>query len=116
MGYYSDQEQRDIIAKNLSALIEASGKDQKKIAIDLDVNPPTLNAWVRGNAVPNVSMLKRLAEYFNVKLSGIIDDGIDPYKTVSPTEDELMFVYQLRKCSPEMRKAIFTLLNVPREK
>lgn len=116
MGYYSDQEQRDIIARNLSAFIELSGKEQKRIAMDLDVNPPTLNAWVRGISVPSVSMLKKVAKYFNVTLSAIIDDDVEPFKTVSPTDDELLLLYEFRRCSPEIKRAINTLLNVPKEK
>lgn len=39
MGYYSDQEQRGIIADNLTRFISLSQKDQKDVAIDLDINP-----------------------------------------------------------------------------
>lgn len=74
MGFLSDSEQKRIIATNLDNLITLSGKNQYQISVDLDVNPPTFNQWVKGKAIPSVSMLKRLAAYFNVTMSQIVND------------------------------------------
>lgn len=87
MGFYSDQEQREIISKNLMFQIELSGKGQKEIAIDLDVNPPTFNQWVTGKAIPSVSMLKKIANYFDVSLLSIVDP---PDKIVYEPGDMMM--------------------------
>lgn len=73
MNYYSDMEQRQIISDNLKLLIDSSGKDQKQVAIDLNVNPPTFNQWVMGKAIPQIHMLRKIAQYFHVKLTDIID-------------------------------------------
>lgn len=73
MGYFTDKEQKEIIAKNLTYFIKLSGKDQKQIAIDLDINPPTFNQWVNGKAIPSVSTLKRLALYFGTTLTRIVN-------------------------------------------
>lgn len=73
MNYYSDMEQRQIISDNLKLLIDGSGKDQKTVAIDLEVNPPTFNQWVMGKAIPQIHMLRKIAQYFHVKLTDIID-------------------------------------------
>jgi Helix-turn-helix. len=63
MGYYSDQEQRSIIADNLTRFyFPFSKKTKKDVAIDLDINPPTFNQWVNGKAIPNISTLRKVAE------------------------------------------------------
>lgn len=72
-------EQREIISKNLKKLIDSSGKDQKQIAIELGVNPPTFNQWVNGKAVPLVSTLRKIAEYFNVRLEALINEDAEYY-------------------------------------
>lgn len=70
----TDLEQKRIISKNLKRLIESSGKEQKQVAADLDINAPTFNQWVNGKAIPSVSMLHTLAEYFAVRIENIVDE------------------------------------------
>lgn len=77
MIYYSDNEQRRIISENLKSLIEGCGKDQKQVAFDLEVNPPTFNQWATGKAIPQIHMLRKIAQYFHVSLSDIIDSKQD---------------------------------------
>ena len=73
MGYIDDQKQKAILSDNLKYYIAISGKEQKQIAIEMDINPPTLNQWVNGKAIPSVSMLKKMADYFGVVLSDLVD-------------------------------------------
>lgn len=75
----TDHEQREIISKNLKKLIERSGKEQKQIAFDLRVNPPTFNQWVTGKSIPAVTVLQTLAEYFGVRLEAIVNDDSEYY-------------------------------------
>ena len=110
MGYYTDQEQRSIIANNLSKLIELSQKEQKDIAIELDVNPPTFNQWVNGKAIPNISMLRKVAEYFNIGLSDIIDKHTDSEYNLNPTTYELKMISAYRSSPVGIKEAIDKLL------
>ena len=64
MSYLEDSEQRRIFSENLRKYIGRSGKTQKDIAIDLDVNPPTFSMWVKGKAMPSVSVIRKIADYF----------------------------------------------------
>ena len=73
----TDEEQKKVIGDNLSSLIEKSGKEQKQIAIDIDVNFTTLNSWVKGRAMPPVSQLQRIATYFKVGLLDIVNKDYD---------------------------------------
>lgn len=73
----TDEEQKRILSENLKFFIARSGKDQKQIAIDLDINPPTFNQWVKGKAIPTVSVLRKIACYFNVNLTDIVDKKND---------------------------------------
>ena len=60
----TDDEQKKIISDNLQTLIDQSGKEQKQISIDLEIQPTTFNSWVKGRAMPPVSQLQRIAAYF----------------------------------------------------
>lgn len=73
----TDDEQKKIISDNLQTLITDSGKEQKQIAIELDIQPTTLNSWVKGRALPPVSQLQRIAAYFRVGLLSIVNKDFD---------------------------------------
>lgn len=74
MSYLEDSEQRRIFSENLCKYIGRSGKTQKDIAIDLDVNPPTFSMWVKGKAMPSVSVIRKIADYFGVGITDLVDD------------------------------------------
>jgi transcriptional regulator with XRE-family HTH domain len=103
MGYYSDNEQKEIISNNLTYLIELSGKDQKQISVELDVNPPTFNQWVNGKAIPSVSMLKRIAAYFGVMLTDLVDQRSS---TSAPTDKANKLLGIIKTCNDEQLKLI----------
>lgn len=103
MGYYSDNEQKAIIANNLSYLIELSGKDQKQISVELDVNPPTFNQWVNGKAIPSVSMLKRIAAYFGVMLTDLVDQRTAD-SVLTDKSNKLLSI--IKTCNDEQLKLI----------
>lgn len=118
MGFISDNEQKQIIAHNLSYLIEHSGKDQRQISIDLDVNPPTFNQWVKGKAIPSVSLLKKMASYFGVTLSQIVNDTSkesspdDVNESLSLTDDEISLIKQYRMLSDQDQAQLRQFIRV----
>ena len=75
----TEQEQKLIISKNLTRLIEKSGKEQKQIAFDIGEKPTTFNSWVKGKAIPAVTILHKVAEYFGVRLEDIVNEREEQY-------------------------------------
>lgn len=70
----TDEEQKRIFAKNLNWYISLNQKQQKEVADDLGINPTTLNMWCKGNAMPNVGKIQKLADYFRVGKSDLTDE------------------------------------------
>ena len=60
-------------------------------------------------------MLRKVAEYFNVNLSGIIDREADLAKVIKPSELELKLLASYRKASSGIREAVEILLHVEKE-
>lgn len=69
----TDNEQKQIFSKNLNKYIDISGKSQKEIAKDLDINPSTLNMWCRGNSMPGTGKIRTLADYFKIGMTCLTD-------------------------------------------
>lgn len=70
----NSDEQKRIFAKNLNRYISISGKQQNEIAKDMNINPPTLNMWTKGNSMPNTGKIRALADYFKIGITDLTDD------------------------------------------
>ncbi len=73
----TDDEQKKIFAKNLNKYISLNQKQQKEVADDLGINPTTLNMWCKGNAMPSVGKIQKLADYFRIGKSDLTDEKED---------------------------------------
>ena len=70
----TDKEQKMIFSTNLNRLLSATGKTQKEVAEVIGVSPQTFNTWCRGIALPRMGKVQRLADYFGVNKSDLIDE------------------------------------------
>lgn len=70
----TEDRQRLIFSNNLRRLIDVSGKTQKEVADAIGVSQQIMNVWVRGKAIPRMGKIQRLADYFGVEKSDLIDE------------------------------------------
>lgn len=75
-----DDQQKKIFSENLIRLLKEHNKTQKQVAKDLNINPQTLNSWYRGVALPRMGNIQKLADYFHVKKTDLIDPHKDSVK------------------------------------
>ena len=61
------------IGSFLQALRKAKGLTQADVAGDFEVSPKTVSKWECGDALPEVPMLKALAEYYDVTVDEILN-------------------------------------------
>ena len=69
----TDEEQKRIFANNLNRYISLNQKQQVDVAKDLGINPTTFNMWCKGNSMPNVGKIQKLADYFGIGKSDLTD-------------------------------------------
>lgn len=70
----TEDEQKKVFARNLNRYVDISQKTQREIAQAIDVSPQTFNTWCQGIAIPRMGKVQRLADYFNIGKSDLIDD------------------------------------------
>lgn len=79
-------ELRDVIAKNISSLRIAKGLTQLQLADILNYSDKAVSKWERGESVPDVFMLKRIADEFGVTVDYLLAEEhtqeIEAVKTV----------------------------------
>lgn len=69
----TDKEQRQIFGENLNYFINLKQKSQAEVADDLDIPHTTFNTWCVGKVIPGFKMLNTLTEYFDCRISDLID-------------------------------------------
>lgn len=65
--------QNSIFSNNLNNLLNERRKTQKEVADAIGVSPQTFNTWCQGIALPRMGKIQKLADYFHVKKSDLID-------------------------------------------
>ncbi len=63
---------KNTIAKNISTLRQARGITQLELAETLNYTDKAVSKWERGESVPDVSVLLRLADLFGVSLDTLV--------------------------------------------
>lgn len=66
---------KDIFAKNLSELRQASGMTQLELGERLNYSDKTVSKWERGESIPDAGMLKQIADVFGVSLDYLLEEG-----------------------------------------
>lgn len=80
-----DSEIKKTFSKNFNRLLTLHGKSQKDITDDLGYHRATVSEWARGAKYPRMDKVERLAEYFGVQISDLIEDKAS--NSVLPRKD-----------------------------
>ena len=112
-----EKELRDNFSRNISYLIRVSGKDQKDIALEIEVEPTTFNTWCVGKILPRLVYLQKLSAYFGVNVDALTSrDPISLAKrsvSLYPEEYEVLRAYQ--NADGTTKDIICKILNITRE-
>lgn len=96
----NDNEQKEIFSKNLNAYLEASRKTQKEAANAIGVSPQTFNTWCKGIALPRMGKVQKLADYFHISKSDLIDSKT--YTASQRVESILIPVFEHIRCEASL--------------
>lgn len=71
---------KTIFAKNLRKYMLQSGKNQKELAEVVGVSAPTFNEWINGKKYPRIDKIQKLADYFGILKSDLIEEKLTEEK------------------------------------
>ena len=87
-------ELRDTIAKNICDLRTGAGMTQLSLAEVLNYSDKAVSKWERGESVPDIFMLKRIADYFGVTVDYLLES--DHTESIEQTIEHHKFVSRNR--------------------
>ena len=102
---YSDrgtpEHEKNIFGERLSFYIAQFAKE-------LGFNASTLNMWCKGNSMPTAGKIQKIADYFNIGKSDLVEETKEVPKYV-PGTVEIIDLYS--RATPEQRQAVLALLR-----
>ena len=103
---------KDILAKNLKKYILKSGKDRSMVAEDLGLSYSTLTDWVNGKKYPRINNIEKLAVYFNISKSDLIED----FEEIKKDNDRLATIIVKLRMNKELLDVVERLVSLDKAK
>ena len=103
---------REVFAKNLKKQISRSGKHRRQIAEELDCSYSTLTDWVNGKKYPRIDSIEKLAEYFGVSKSDLIED----FSEIKKDNERLAAIIVKLRTNKELLDVVDRLVSLDKAK
>lgn len=103
---------RHILAKNLKKYIAKSGKDRTLIAEELGLSYSTLTDWINGKKYPRINNVEKLANYFNVTKTDLIED----FEYIKKDNDALATIIVKLRMNKELFEVVEKLVSLDKAK
>lgn len=107
----SDEKQKKIFAKNLNYYIALNGKQQNEFAKEIEEKATTVNMWCNGKSMPSVGKIQKIADYFGILKSDLVDDKTD----MSPEQEYSEIVMKIGMSDDRFQKIITDYYKMPKE-
>lgn len=103
---------KEIFAKNLKKQILKSGKDRKMISDELGFSYSTLTDWINGKKYPRIDRIEKLAEYFGISKSDLIED----FEDIKKDNDRLASIIVKLRTNKELLDVVERLVSLDKAK
>lgn len=103
---------KEILSRNLKMYISKSGKDRSVIAEELGLSYSTLTDWVNGKKYPRINSLEKLASYFSVSKSDLIED----FEAMKKDNDRLVAIIVKLRTNTELLDVVERLVTLDKTK
>lgn len=85
------QDLKPIIAKNITALRQEQKMTQIELAEKLNYSDKAVSKWERGESIPDVMVLKTIADLFHVSLDYLLEDEHEPLVPEKQQDENILF-------------------------
>ena len=65
---------KDAMASNLKRFLALTGKTQKEVCMSLNLKESTFSGWISARTYPRIDRIEKLAKYFGVKKSALVEE------------------------------------------
>lgn len=103
-----------VISDNLKHLRMSHGMTQAEFAKIAGVSDKAVSTWENGLKMPRMGCIQKIADYFNIPTSQIIEDAgpyVAPIGVVPMSKAEITFIEKFRALDARGQSAVLTVLE-----
>lgn len=105
------------ISENIKILRERYGLSQKELGQIAGVSDKAVSTWEQGLKEPRMGAIQKLADYFSIRKSDIIEDGglmskRTPSPSLSLTQQEETHIKKYRQLNADGKEEIDDIIDV----
>lgn len=91
----TNTDNKEVFSENLRKYIDRKGVTQRELAEVIGVSTSALNDWICAKKYPRIDKIERLAEYFGIKKSDLIEDHAVDYTIKNSDLEHLIEIARL---------------------
>ena len=104
---------KEVFAKNLLYYLERKNKTQKEVAEAINVSTSAFNEWATGRKYPRIDKIEKLANYFGIQKSDLIEDKNKKNTDEQMlTDAEKLLLSLFRQVPDEMQDVVLDMVQV----
>jgi transcriptional regulator with XRE-family HTH domain len=107
---------KEVFAKNLRKYMESRGITQKELAEKIGVSAPTMNDWLQAKKYPRIDKIEKLADYFGVLKSDLIEEKSEEHFEMQKTNDVITDIITRLRTDTEFLHLVRKLNSMEEEK
>ena len=103
---------KEILARNIRKYITMCGKDRRVVAKELNVPYSTLTDWMNARKYPRIDRIERMAEYFKISKSELIED----FEKKQKDNDKLAKIIVKMRIDDDLLKVVDKIVSLDKAK
>jgi transcriptional regulator with XRE-family HTH domain len=107
---------KEVFAKNLRKYMESRGITQKELAEKIGVSAPTMNDRLQAKKYPRIDKIEKLADYFGVLKSDLIEEKSEEHFEMQKTNDVITDIITRLRTDTEFLHLVRKLNSMEEEK
>ena len=107
---------KNIFASNLKRYMEINGKTRKDVSEAIGVSYYTFTDWVKGKKYPRMDKVEKLAAYFGILKSDLIEEKTEEHREMQKKNDIISDVVIRMQTDETFSAAVESLYKVDEKK
>lgn len=107
---------KEVFARNLKFYMDKNGKNQKEIAEIAGVSAPTVNEWLKAKKYPRIDKIERLANYFHILKSDLIEEKSEEHREMQKNNDTISDIVVRLRTDSDFLALVSTINTFDNEK
>ena len=99
----------EVFSRNLQRYINLANKSKSEVAKAVGVSPCTISDWIKGRTYPRMDKVQKLADYFGIKKSDLVEDVNVTKDTVTDDDQEILDLFH--QVPKEKRELVLSMIR-----